>query len=202
MSVKVEGLPEVTAALRQLAREEVNIVIAAGLNRTSLAIERKEKMALSRDLDRPTPFTLNAVARFKADRNKLNTVVFVRPLQAKYLEIMIKGGTLPTVLTPIQVKLDRHGNITGKRRGLEGIKGRGRAKFIATINGTTGVWQRYGPKARKLKLLVKVDRNERREPQWDFYGLAERTAQAQLRDNIRNTLADALAQTADRGRWR
>jgi len=200
--INIHGLPEVSAALRQLAREEVNIAIAAALNRTSLAIERKEKMALSRDLDRPTPFTLNSVARYKADRNRLSAKVFVRPIQSKYLETMVRGGRLPTVLTPINVNLDRHGNIRGKKKGLAGIRGSSRKKFIANINGTLGVWQRHGPKGRKLRLLVQVDRNQRRDPRWDFYGIAERTAQERLRNDMRDTLADALATTVERGRWR
>ncbi|MCF8005046.1 MAG: helix-turn-helix domain-containing protein [Chromatiaceae bacterium] len=201
-SVNVYGDREIIAALRQLRTTEANIALAAGLNRTGLAIERRSIMEMSSALDRPTPFTLSAIARYKADRNRLSTKVFVKPTQARYLEPLVRGGTLPTVLTPILVKPDAHGNIRVKRRALEGIKGSARTKFVATINGVTGVWQRHGPKGRKLKLLVRVDRDARREKQWDFYKIAERTVQQRLIKDMRDTLADALRLTAERARWR
>lgn len=77
-----------------------------------------------------------------------------------------------------------------------------RTKFIAEINGVYGVWQRHGPKGRKLKLLVRVDRDARRDKQWDFYKIAERTVQQRLIKDMRDTLADALRLTAERARWR
>jgi hypothetical protein len=201
LSINVKGLPEVRGALQKLAAEEINIAIAAGLNRTALRMQRRSITSMPKALDRPTPFTLNAVGLYKADRNRRSAKLFIRPIQARYLKSTIRGGTLPTILEPVQIKLDRHGNIRGKRKGMEAIARQGRNRFVAEINGITGVWQRVGPKGRKLKLLAKVERNARRHPQWDFFGNAEATARRHLRDDVAQALDEALKLTEQRARW-
>jgi hypothetical protein len=188
VSVKLLGLDEAQAALKKLGRERMNIAIAAGVNRTAVQMERKLKVEMVNKLDRPTPFTLNAVRVWKAERNKLRATVYVQRIQASYLRYAIQGGRLPTILEPIQVRTDRHGNIRGKRGGMQKIAGMGRNRFVATINGTTGVWQRHGPKGRKLKLLVKSSENKERRPRWDFFGIGERVARERLQSDVREAI--------------
>ncbi len=188
MRVKLLGLKEAQAALRKLGQERMNIAIAAGVNRTAVQIERTEKIEMARKLDRPTPFTLNALRIFKADRNRLAALLFVQPIQARYLRYAISGGTLPTILEPVNIRLDRHGNIRGKKGGMDKIAAMGRKRFVATINGTTGVWQRHGPKARKLKLLVIASRDRQRRPRFDFFGVGERIAVARLQRDVREAI--------------
>ena len=189
MSITLLGDREAATALRRLGRERMNIAIAAGLNRTMVQIDRDLKTGMTRTLDRPTPFTLNALRTFKADRNRLSAKLYIQPIQARYLQYAVKGGRLETIIEPIQITLDRHGNIRGKRGGLKKIASMGRNRFVATINGATGVWQRYGPKGRKLKLLVKSSQNRQRRPRFDFFGIAERTAQRRLATDIREAIA-------------
>lgn len=191
-NIQLLGLDEARRALRSLGRERMNIAIAAGLNRTAIQMQRRSVMDMSRALDRPTPFTLNAPRVLRADRNRLSAKLYIQPIQARYLRYAIRGGTLPTLLEPIEVRLDRHGNIRGKRKGMDAIARQGRRRFVATINGTTGVWQRHGPRARKLKLLVKASENVRRTPRWDFFASAERVARDRLQRDIRDAIAREL----------
>jgi hypothetical protein len=170
----------------------MNIAIAAGINRTAVQMDRKLKMEMARTLDRPTPFTLNATKVWKAERNKLRATVYIQRIQASYLRYTIQGGRLPTVLEPINIRLDRHGNIRGKRKGMEAIARQGRKRFVATINGTTGVWQRHGPKGRKLKLLVHVGENRQRSKRWDFFGIGERVARERLQRDVREAVRREL----------
>jgi len=193
MSITLLGDREVANALRSLGREKMNIAIAAGINRTAVQVDRKLKMEMSRTLDRPTPFTLNAIRTYKADRNRLSAKLFIQPIQARYLHYAIRGGTLPTILEPIQISLDQHGNIRGKRGGMQKIASMGAKRFVATINGTTGVWQRHGPKGRRLKLLVKSNANREREPRWDFFGIGERVARQRLANDIREAIGREIA---------
>lgn len=188
MSVQLLGFDEAQAALRRLGREGMNIAIAAGVNRTAVQMQRATITSMSRTIDRPTPFTLNATAIHRADRNRLSAKLYIRPIQARYLRYAIQGGTLPTILEPIQVNTDRHGNIRGKRGGMQKIASMGRKRFVATINGTTGVWQRHGPGGRRIKLLVKSNENARREPRWDFFGIGERVARQRLQRDVREAI--------------
>ena len=66
MKIELHGMQELRRKLREFGDRQVPEAIAKGLNRTALAVERREKVAMAKSLDRPTPFTLNAVARWKA----------------------------------------------------------------------------------------------------------------------------------------
>lgn len=192
MAVRIDGLDDARRALRRLSADVKGQAVANGLNRTALAVERRLKIEMARSLDRPTPFTLNATGRFRARPNRPRAGVFVKDIQARYLRWAVQGGRLPSVLTPISIRLDQHGNIRGKRGGLEKIASMGRRRFVAKINGTLGVWERHGPGGRRLKLLVRADRDSRREPRWDFFAIAERVTQERLARDLREAI-DAVA---------
>ena len=187
-SVQLLGLDEVQRALSKLGQERLNIAIAAGINRTAVQADRTLKIEMTRTIDRPTPFTLNATRIWKAERNKLRATLSIQRIQAQYLIYAIKGGTLPTILEPINISTDRHGNIRGKKGGMQKIASTGRKRFVATINGTTGVWQRYGAKGRKLKLLVKASKNRERRPRWDFFEIGERVVRERLQRDVREAV--------------
>jgi len=173
-------------------------------------VERDLKTGMSRALDRPTPFTLNSTRIAKADRNKLTARLFVMDRQAAYLRYTVHGGRIDT-LTPGGARTNQYGNLPGKKpnpkalaaiarrlgRGRRGPGGLPSDMFIGEINGTYGLWQR-SPRsktrrgrwgARPPRLLVKVDKNTLRTPRWDFYGIAERTAQRRLANDIRDAIA-------------
>lgn len=193
MKVEVLGADEVRAALRKLGAE-LPKALADGLNRTALAVERREKVAMSKSLDRPTPFTLNSIRRFKAFPNRLQAGLFVMDRQAGYLRPTIEGAELRDSIVPVlsNIRLDRHGNIRGKHGGLDKIAGTAQKKFVAKINGTVGVWQRYGPKGRKLRLLAFVAKQTPRAKRWDFYGVAEQTVRERLPRDMRDAIDGAL----------
>lgn len=214
-SVQLLGFDEAQAALRRLGQERMNIAIAAGLNRTAVQMQRKTTTAMTRQLDRPTPFTLQAVKTHKADRNRLNAVVYVQPIQAKYLKTMVHGGRLATNLTPVirNVRLDAYGNLPNIKGGAAAVaraiklqelsqrygrrRGRGRqtglpeGMFIGRVFGVKGLWQRVA--RGKLNLLLRFEENAERERRWDFYGIGERTARERLQNDIREAIAREIA---------
>lgn len=196
INIQVDGIE---ALQRQLSRMPtvLNKALAAGINRTARAIEQHELVALERDIDRPTRFTMNAV-RVSEARPKPNpsAVIYVQPLQARYLRYAIEGGRLPTILTPVNIKLNQYGNILGKRGGLEGIAEKGVRRFVATINGVIGVWERYGKDGSKIKLLVMVKRDQVRRERWDFYGIGQRVAEQRLRSDVAAAIEAALRMSA------
>lgn len=87
----------------------------------------------------------------------------------------------------------------GRRRG-KASSNLPRGMFIGEINGTYGLWQRFERyksgrgrwTARPPRLLVKVDRRTMRTPRWDFYGIARKTAERRLADDIREAIAREL----------
>lgn len=187
LNIRIEGLEQLQRRLANMP-EQFNRATAAGINRTARAIEQHQLAALESSLDRPTPFTMNAIQVYEArPKPDPSAIIQLRPLQARYLIHTIRGARLPVILEPINIRLNRYGNIVGKSKGLEGIAAKGARRFVATINGTTGVWER-ARKGRGLKLLVRVARNVERKPRWDFYGVAERVA----RDRLTRDVSEAV----------
>lgn len=194
ITIQVEGIEALQRRLRSMP-SVLNKGIANGINRTARAIEQHELVEMERTIDRPTPFTLAGVrvseARPKPDAN---AIIYIQPIQARYLRMTIEGGVIPVNLTPIvkNVRLNQYGNIPGKRKGLEGIKGKAGTKFIGEIRGVYGVWQRYGRGGNKLKLLVRVERNARRKKRFDFYGVGQRVANQRLTRDVIDAIRAAI----------
>jgi hypothetical protein len=214
MSIRLEGLEQAQRMLRNLSAEMGGQAVADGLNRTGLAVERRLKVSMTKDLDRPTPFTLQGISRWRAKPGRINTIIGIKPIQAKYLRFAVKGGTLRTNLTPVirHVYLDEHGNLKGKRQGLEQVarlikakqvgdryrskrRGKGRQSglppdmFIGEVFGVEGLWQRDG---KQLNLLVRKEGNARRTKRWDYYGIVERTVRQRLPTDMRDVIDKAL----------
>lgn len=102
---------------------EKQIIFAAAIAATEIAkdvkvgIERQAKA----DIDRPTRFTMNAFKVNRADKKTLTSSVEIRPLQAKYLALQIKGGTVrnKTVIIPRKKAQNSYGNLAkGKLKRL------------------------------------------------------------------------------------
>lgn len=165
--------------------------VAAGLNRTARAVEQHELVEMERRLDRPTPFTLDAFVLKKATPGNLVVELRIKPIQASYLRHAIFGGRLKANVTPVlaNARLNLYGNLPGKRRGLAGVAGRAKTKFVGEINGRFGVWQRYGRGGSKVRLLAYVARNVQRTKRWDFLGIAQRVVDERLARDVRAAIA-------------
>jgi len=151
---------------------------------------------MAKYIDRPTPFTLSGVGRFYAKRNRLNTVIFLKDIQAAYLETVIDGGVIDSTITPVlrNVRLNQYGNIRGKRqKGLQAVAGRARSKFVGEVMGVYGAWQRYGPGGSRLKLLAKLERNANRRAVWPAYEVARKAAEQRLDKDIGDALETVIA---------
>ncbi|MFD2112035.1 hypothetical protein [Thiorhodococcus fuscus] len=191
INIELDGLNAVIRRFEQLSAD-IKPAVAAGINRTMDAMEQHELVAMERELDRPTPFSLNAIQIFKARASRLDAVLFVKPIQARYLKYAIKGGLIPVNITPTRAaRLNKFGNLPGKRRGLEGIAGKARTKFVGEVNGIYGVWQRYGRGGSKLKLLAKIEREAERSKRWEFYETGQKVARDRLVRDVVRALRDA-----------
>jgi hypothetical protein len=139
MSIQVSGLAEANAALAQLSREMPRAA-ARATNRLVYKVWEGEKAQMVGDLDKPRPFSLNAVRYKRASPSQPVGEVYIvdqfRPGQVAtetthYLGKQIKGGRrvrlkrseramqamglMPRghVWVPIAVNLDASGNIPG-----------------------------------------------------------------------------------------
>ena len=186
-------------ALRKLG-DGLPAALAAGLNRTMAGIEQAELNALETHLDRPIPFSLNAFKTLPAKPYKgaIDAVLYIQPLQAQYLKYPIEGGIVPSTLTPVVgvAKLNTSGNIPAKlRRGMAGAAPKRRGSFIgkpgrASDTYPYGLWQRVGTD--RVRLVVKHEKNVKREKRLPYYETAEKTAGKRLEDDALAAIARAV----------
>lgn len=135
--------------LSDLAWKQVPFATAQAINAVSAQIieaERKNEVAV---LDRPRPFTTNAVRMMRANKSTLCATIFMMDKTAKYLDPYQFGGNNAlngkALLKPVDAvkDLDQYGNLP--RNFLQKLKGRqdifiGPVKTRAGI--VNGVWQR------------------------------------------------------------
>jgi len=80
LAVNVESnLKQLTKNLDEIAEKQIQIpfAMALTLTRTVQSAQRSEKIAMNRQLDRPTPFTLRGVAIERATKSNWEARVFI-----------------------------------------------------------------------------------------------------------------------------
>ncbi|MGO3395327.1 MAG: hypothetical protein ACTINL_02385 [Serratia proteamaculans] len=154
-------------------RKQIPFATAQALTSVARQIELGEKRGLQRQLQNPTPFTVNAVRSTAARKSNLMAKVFVMDTAAGYLEPFEFGGVHKlngkALLNPKNVRLNKFGNLAKNK--LTQLKARPDV-FIGTVTTAygqqvNGVWQRKkANKGRKGKKRLKRSANgTRRERQ-------------------------------------
>ena len=134
-----DNLKQVEKELKRKQRKHIPEATRWALNNTAKKVVNALKAQTEKRLDRPIPFTVNAYAIQFAKKTNLQSSIFIKDIQAKYLQWVIDGGVNAPgrkIAVPTrQAKLNKYGNIPGKRTGL--IKGK--KEFRKTKTGV-GVW--------------------------------------------------------------
>lgn len=159
------NIRELSGHLQKL-QKQIPFATAQALTSTARKIQAAEKTALSRKLENPTPFTVNAVGSAGARRDNLVARVFVRDIAASYLEPFEFGGdhklNSQALLNPKNIKLNKYGNLT--RNKMAQLKAKPDV-FVGEIDGVNGVWQRKkATKGKKNAKRRKRSQNGTRQP--------------------------------------
>lgn len=159
------NIRELSGHLQKL-QKQIPFATAQALTSVARKIQAAEKTALSRKLENPTPFTVNAVGSSGARRDNLVAKVFVRDIAAGYLAPFEFGGDHKlngqALLNPKNIKLNKYGNLT--RNKLSQLKAKPDV-FIGEIDGVNGVWQRRkATKGKKNAKRRKRSLNGTRQP--------------------------------------
>lgn len=191
LNIKIEGLDKLQRQLSGLG-SALPRAVAEGLNRTIRAVEQHELNAMERALDRPSPFTMNAIGIQPANARHLDATLYVKPIQAAYLRTPIHGGDVSGSIVPVMsnARLNQYGNIPGKRRGLAGIKGNSKRRFVAKVGLTTGVWERMP--GNRLKAIATVDMTAPRRKVLPYFEIAQRVVDQRLTRDISEAVDTVL----------
>ncbi|AYX13022.1 hypothetical protein [Yersinia pseudotuberculosis] len=145
----------------QSIKKQIPFATAQALTSVARQIVEAQKLGMQRNLDNPTPFTVNSVGSFGARKDRLQAKIFVRDIAASYLEPFEFGGQHKlngqALLNPKAIKLNKYGNLA--RNKLAQLKGKPDV-FIGKIGDTSGVFQRKkGKKSKKAKKRQKRSPN-------------------------------------------
>ena len=95
--------------------KQVNFAAAVALTRTAQDVQRAIPAALEKALDNPTEFTKRGTYIRSARRDRLESEVGFRPVQARYMALQIEGGTVQPkaagIKLPGNIQLNAFGNI-------------------------------------------------------------------------------------------
>lgn len=208
------NLTDLSNQLRTL-RKQIPFATAQAMTAVVRKIEDAQKVAIQRNLDNPTPFTVKSVRSKGARKTDLKAKVFVMNTAAAYLEPFETGGVHKlngsALLNPKDIKLNKYGNLP--RNKLSSLKSKENT-FIGDISGVNGVWQRKkakkGKKGRKRlqrspngtrrdrkkqpmpKLLIRFGDALPVEPVLGYQDRAMKMTQALLPQEINRAIAEAI----------
>jgi len=180
MNIK-SNIDQVTRDVGRFYAKQVPFAASVALNETAREVRKVEQAAAKRELDDPTPSTLKGIRVQRSTKRNLEASVFIIKPVDKYMRYQIHGGTdrpeRKFEAIPVNVRLNRYGNIPGRRKGkIKKLLAR-KDTFAGEINGVRGVWQRGRAGSRsRLKLLLAFEARMQYRPRFDFYGHANRTA--------------------------
>ena len=172
---------DINKAARYLGAMQKQIPFAASvaLNKTAERVKRVEQATIKTELHNPRPNTVKAIRVQRSNKRRLNAAVFVLPALDRFIGYQVEGGTRRpdgrAIAVPVNIKLNKYGNIPGRRSGKLNKLLAKNDTFSATINGVAGIWQRYN-KGRRLRLLASYQDKTSYRPRWRFYHHARRTA--------------------------
>lgn len=174
-------------------RKQVPFAISQALNDVAFDARKALRAQAMQKLDRPTKFTLNGFRVTKANKYKLEAVVFVEAKRAGYLIWQIKGGVRQAknkgTGVPVGVRLNKHGNIPGRKKGLV----KNQKQFIGVVKGVHGVWQRSGGKRNpKVKLMTAFEKSVSYKARFPFSKIIAGVVKSKVQSHFNRRMAQAL----------
>tara|TARA_R110002012_G_scaffold318471_1_gene536953 strand:- start:42 stop:671 length:630 start_codon:yes stop_codon:yes gene_type:complete len=198
-------LKPLTRSLTDIQKKQIPFAVSRAINDTLFDIQKAEKAQMPKKLDNPTPYTLKAFKINKAKKKQLVGDIHVMPQKYKYLKYAIEGGSqtgsVPVPYTRTgNIKLNKYGNIIGRKNGLVKKK----SQFIGKVKGITGVWERGHiskkgnfttvgkSRSTNLRLLIGFKPVVNYKPRFPFYKIADGVARRKFIRHMSKSLKLAL----------
>lgn len=195
MARVIVGLPQLLGRMDDLAKKQAPFALAKAMTTTVRQAKAAEDAHILATFDNPTPFTKRAVAFTPATKANLKASVFVKDLQAKYLQPEADGGrrqfktfeerfaTDQIALPARGVKLNQYGNVSKAqiKRIAANLNKSGKAKryFMGVPKGSDlpmGIYARDGKKIVPL-LVFATEAVYKQRFRFNEVGVATITAQ-------------------------
>jgi len=192
ISIKSD-LKKLTKDLNNLQKKQIPFAASQAINDTLIDSQKALKVQIVRKLDRPTRSTVNSFRVKRSTKRGLVGEVFILPWAWEYLKYQVEGGTRRSsgkgTGVPFNTRLNKHGNIPGRKKGLVKRKN----QFIATIKGITGVWQRVGKRGRAVKLITAFEKEVQYKARFPFRKIVQGVVKSRFNKHFNKRLKAAIA---------
>lgn len=210
--VRIKGLPELLSRMDDLARQQAPFAIAKAMTATVRQAKTAEERYIPQAFEKPTPFTQRGVAITAATKKNLTASVFMKDIQARYLQAEAEGGQrelktfeqkfsaaghAQVALPGRGAELNQYGNLTKARikRIAADLAKTGKAKrfFLGAPKGHSlppGVYARVNGKSLIPVLVFASAATYQKRFKFDEVGRA--TIKAEFNPNMTKAWADAL----------
>jgi len=195
MQIKIkDNSKQLAKKLTTMQKKQIPFATAQAINNTLFGLRKEMAKQTVKKLDRPVPFTQRGFLVTKAKKTNLVGILRIKPEVESYLKFQIDGGVrkpsskkVPVPITKNK-RLNKYGNIAGKRSGLV----KGSKEFIATIGGATGVWKE-NRKGQPPTLLIKFhDSVKYSKKPFNFYKIGRGYINGTYDKQLTKALAKAL----------
>ena len=192
MQIKISSnIKEVSLWTKTVHKKQIPFATAMAINDTLRGLKKEMAKQTIKKLDRPTKTTQNGFLFSRASKRKLVGRLFLKDFVEKYLRFQIDGGirspghkfAVPTKNS----KLNKFGNIVGKRTGL--IKNS--KQFFGTVNGVSGIFERTN-KGNKIKLIHALVKSATYKTKFPFYTIAKMFTQNTFDKNLTKSFNRAV----------
>jgi hypothetical protein len=169
---------EIEKELGIFYRKQIPFATAKAINETLFDVRQQLVAGTVKHIDRPTPFTKRGFQVQKAKKSTLAGAVFVPPNRLDYMSPLVHGGTKENVNEPVNVKLNKYGNIS--KAQVKQWKSNPQRFFFGVPKGMSGenaagVWERYA-KGTRIRQVTKRNRRREVRRQYPFYEIAQKEA--------------------------
>lgn len=197
MNISIKSdLKRLAKDLTHLQKKQIPFATSQALNDVAIDAQKALKAQAQKKFDRPTKATINSFRYKRSTKRNLTAEVFIADYAVDYLKYQIEGGTRTAAGrgtgVPVNAKLNKYGNITGRRKGL--IKNK--RQFIATIKGITGVWEggrMAKGKMQPLKLIVAFEKSVTYRKRFDYFKIINGVVKNKFNKHMHKRLTAAIA---------
>lgn len=197
MQISIQhNIDDAIKGLSRLHRKQVPFAASKALNSTAADAMNYTKAKAYKELDRPKDTSVNGIRMARSNKRRLRSSVFIIPAVNEFLRYQIVGGTRKpsgkAEAVPVNLKLNKHGNIPGRRQGkIQKLLNRPDT-FSGTVGGVAGVWKRNKKRDRPPVLLVAYASSVQYKPRFKFYRHAARTIDKRWARNFDRALQFAI----------
>jgi hypothetical protein len=191
MQIKIkDNYKDFIKTLDRKSKKQLPFASMKAINKIGPTLKLHYKLKTRKAFDRPTPFTQNAFHFFKASMKKPVGTLFIKDAQEEYLKWQIDGGVRSTgrkIPIPYlkNARLNKYGNIIGKRSGL--IKKK--SQFISKVKGVSGVFERT---KQGVKLIYMFHDDVNYESRFPFYKIGRAYIDRHFKRMFKQEITKAL----------